>query len=261
MKKRLCCLLLCAGLLGLCGCAAVTGMFKKPLRVGVRADIADFGFQSPDSGRFYGLEIDIAEEMARRMGYSEAVFVAVTPETRETVLESGEADCLLACYTITDERREKFDFSEPYYYDNLVAVVETSTGFTRLVDLGDQLIGVLEGTTAGELFSRCMEDMGCVPGNGNGEGYRLYNVGSYDQLSELLECGTVDAICLDGSIAKEYLRSEGVTGDRARFPIIATRQAYGVATVKGSSLSAAVDETIRAMLADGTIDQYIEKWN
>lgn len=125
------------------GCSAAPGG-GKVLRVGVRSDIPDFGYQNPDSGRFYGLEIDIAEELARRMGYT-AEFVADTAEARAELLDNGTVDCLIACYTITDERREQFDFSAPYYHDETVAVAELSCLYGWFQSLRNARIGVLEG--------------------------------------------------------------------------------------------------------------------
>ena len=52
------------------------------LKVGVRSDIINFGYLNEDTGRYYGLEIDIAGEMAKRMGYSDVEFIEVTPDNR-----------------------------------------------------------------------------------------------------------------------------------------------------------------------------------
>ena len=94
-------LLSCA--LALAGCAGGAGGDKAgasgegTLRVGVRSDVVGFGYLNENTGKYYGLEIDIAEELARRLGYADVEFVSVLPETRKEMLLDGQVDCLVAC--------------------------------------------------------------------------------------------------------------------------------------------------------------------
>lgn len=286
--KRRCALLLplfFALLLALAasGCAAASGNSGRVLRIGVREDIPDFGYRNPDSDRFYGMEIDIAEEMARRMGY-EVEFIADTAQARADLLNTGAADCLVACFTITDERRERFDFSAPYYHDDTVAVAELSCLYGWFKSLRNARIGVLEGSTAADLFAAGMESVGYhEKTEGSDEGYTIAAYESYDALSDALERGDIDAMCMDHSIAKKYMNTgmgrndntlagddpgavqegdlEGtIEGDRVSYVVPGGAQAYGVATNKGSPLSAPIAATIDEMLADGTIDAIREKW-
>ena len=64
-----------------------------------------------NTGKYYGLEIDIAEELARRLGYADVEFVSVLPETRKEMLLDGQVDCLVACYSVAASRAENFDLS------------------------------------------------------------------------------------------------------------------------------------------------------
>ena len=93
--------LVCA-LAGLAGCGSGEGAEGTPangeaLRVGVRSDVVGFGYLNEGTGKYYGLEIDIAEEMAARMGYGTVEFVTVTPDTRKDMLANGDVDCMVAC--------------------------------------------------------------------------------------------------------------------------------------------------------------------
>ena len=278
MKRRLTLLFALLLALAVSGCSAAPSSSGKVLRIGVREDIPDFGYRNPDSDRFYGLEIDIAQEMAARMGY-EAEFVAESAQERAEMLLAGEVDCLAACFTITDERREQFDFSAPYYQDETVAVVEISTLYGALDPLYNDRIGVLEGSTAEDIFTAGMAELGHEPATGlGGEGFTFAHYSSYDELSQALERGDITAMCMDNSIARKYMTnesgqndntlagdklfsiSENDQGDRTSFVIPGGEQSYGVATVKGSPYSAPVAEAIDAMLADGTIDAICNKW-
>ena len=259
MKKLLVWTLICALCLSLLGAAAADGTLK----VGVRTDIPNFGSISADSGRHYGLEIDIAEAMASLMGYSDIEYVDVGVGDRFSLLESGEVDMLVACVTITEERQELYDFTAGYYTDQSVVMVEDSSCFTGVRDLKGAYIGVVSETNANQL-TRVLNSAAVVVGyDDRSESPYLHVTGvtfmvaeNYTQLDEWLEDGTVDAICLDGCFSAPYL-----TEGRSLLPTSLPRQKYGVVTRKGSDLSAKAAEAMDALIADGTIDALTDKWD
>ncbi len=103
MRRAICTVL--AGVLFLAALAAGcgSGAGKGTLRVGVRDDIMNFGYLNEDTGKYYGLEIDLAAEMAERMGYSDVEYVTVTPDTRKDMLLAGDVDaaCMDKCIAQT----------------------------------------------------------------------------------------------------------------------------------------------------------------
>ena len=84
------------------------------LRVGVKNAVVGFGFQDTLTGEYSGLEISLAEKIAESLGV-DVEFTAVTAATRTELLDSGDIDCVLATFTITDERKQSWDFSTPYF--------------------------------------------------------------------------------------------------------------------------------------------------
>lgn len=234
---------------GLIAGAPVARAAETPLVVGVRDDIVNFGFLNETTGKYYGLEIDLAKDLAKRLGRSGTEFVAVTPETREEALQSGQVECLIACYSINEEREELFDFSEPYYSDDTVFMVQTSSCLERWMDLGGLTVGVLAGSNTGELVTEVMKTY-------SHKGVVLAESKTYKALSDALERGDVDAVCMDGCIAQAYMNE-----DRAYLPGSLATQHYGVATPKGSELSGQVAEAMDEMLSDGTVAALIDKWN
>jgi len=77
----------------------------------------------------------------------------------------------------------------------------------------------------------------------------------YPAISMALDSGDVDAFCVDKSILANY-KTEGRSFIDASF----SPQEYGVATKKGSELSAPIEELIVTWLEDGTIDAMIAEW-
>ena len=263
-------LLSCA--LALAGCTGGAGGDKAgasgegTLRVGVRSDVVGFGYLNENTGKYYGLEIDIAEELARRLGYADVEFVSVLPETRKEMLLDGQVDCLVACYSVSDTRLENFDFSPAYYQDASVVMVENSSLIEGVEGLKGLTFGAMAGSnTAPQLVIRLAEE-GFTDGEAleqtedhsvtQFDTFRLVQLPSYEELSRCLEEGSVDSACMDGSIAKTYLNA-----DRHLLDFTIGSQEYGVATQKDSALSQPVAEAIQGMLDDGTIAELTDKWD
>lgn len=255
-----------AGLVGCGGGEGDSAHSGNALRVGVRADIVGFGYLNEQTGNYYGVEIDIAKEMALRMGYDNVEFVTVLPETRKEMLMNGEVDCLVACYSISDTRLENFDFSPAYYDDTASAMVMDSSLIKTIDDLKGGTFGVMAGSSTAPQLTLRLTDMGFTNGEALAQtedgsdtqfdNFRLVQFPSYEELSIALEEGIVDVACMDGSIMQTYL-----SNDRSVLDFQIVKQQYGVATQKGSELSASVAETIQGMLDDGTIATMTDKWD
>ncbi len=260
--------LLCAGA---AGCSAASGSKAASgsgtLKVGVRSDIAGMSQLNEANGKYYGLEVDIAEEMASRMGYAGCEYATVTPDSRKEDLLDGNVDCLVACYSASDKRRENFDFSPAYYEDHIVLVCENSSLMSKVEDLKGGVFGTLAGANtaaylANNLTQRGFTDGRVLAANADNtdvsfDTWHLYEYESYSALSDALECGEVDAMAADGAIARAYLNDErSILSDYE-----AADQDYAVATQKGSDLSQKVADAIQSMLDDGTIAGLIDKWD
>lgn len=263
-------LALACSLAGLAGCSSEdakgASSSGEALRVGVRSDVVGFGYLNENTGKYYGLEIDIANEMASRMGYGSVEFVTVTPDTRKDMLANGDVDCMAACYSIAESREKNFDFSPSYYTDGSIVMVEDSSLITGIEGLKGRTFGTMAGTNTAPQLALKLTESGFTSGEAleqtedhsmtQFDTFRLVQMASYEDLSRALEEGTIDAACMDGAIAHTYL-----SPDRRILDYTIDTQEYGVATQKGSALSQQVADAIRAMLDDGTIATLTDKWN
>ena len=233
------------------------------LKVGVKNAVKGFSFQDTLTGEYTGLEDSLAEMIAEHLGV-DVEFTTVTAATRGELLDSGDIDCVLATFTITDERRKSWDFSTPYYTDYVSVLVEDSSGIKALADLKDKVVGVSSGSTSARALVQEMIDEGVITGEGfnadtfnadtwkDGISFRQYD--DYPAISTALSAGEVNGFCVDKSILAIY-KTEGRSYIDAEF----SPQEYGVATKKGSGFSALCDELVSGWLADGTIDGLIKE--
>jgi putative glutamine transport system substrate-binding protein len=235
------------------------------LRVGVKNAVVGFGFQDTLTGEYSGMEISIAEKIAEELGV-DIEFTTVTAATRGELLDSGDIDCVLATFTITDERRNSWDFSTPYYTDYVSVLVENASGITNLEGLVDKKVGVSSGSTSAKSLVMAMIDAGLIDGSGfdadtfdpalwnTGVSFQQYD--DYPAISTALSAGEIDAFCVDKSILAIYNTDSRDYIDEKFSP-----QEYGVATKKDSGFSAYVESLITEWLADGTIDGFIAENN
>lgn len=231
------------------------------LRVGVKNAVVGFGFQDTISGEYSGLEIELAKKIAEYLGV-DVEFTAVTAATRTELLDSGDIDCVLATFTITDERKESWDFSTPYFTDHVTVLVEDASGITNLEGLVGKKVGVSSGSTSAKSLVEAMIEAGVIAGDDFNaetfdpalwtEGVSFQQYDDYPTISTALSAGEVDAFCVDKSILAIY-HTDGRSYIEEEF----APQEYGVATTKGSGFSAVVDGLIQGWLADGTIDGLI----
>lgn len=235
------------------------------LRVGVKNAVLGFGYQDPITGEYSGMEIDLANALAAQLGV-DVEFTTVTAATRTELLDSGDIDCVLATFTITEERKQSWDFTTPYYTDHVTVLVEDASGIKTLADLKDKLVGVSSGSTSARALTAAMIDAGVIDGAGFDketfdaatwkEGISFQQFDDYPGISTALAAGQVDAFCVDKSILAVY-KTEGRSYIADEF----APQEYGIATKKDSGFSTYCEDFIQAKLADGTIAGLIETYN
>jgi putative glutamine transport system substrate-binding protein len=235
------------------------------LRVGVKNAVIGFGYQDPLTKEYSGLEISLAEKIAEKLGV-DVEYTAVTAATRTELLDSGDIDCVLATFTITDERKKNWDFSTPYFTDYVTVLVENSSGIKSLADLVNKKVGVSSGSTSAKALVKAMIEAGLISTDSFNEDtfdpatwttdISFQQFDDYPTISTALSAKEVDAFCVDKSILAVY-HTEGRSYIEEKF----APQDYGVATKKGSGFSPFVEDLIKGWLADGTIDSLIKENN
>ena len=93
-------------------------------------------------------------------------FTPVTAATRTALLDSGDIDCVIATFTITDERKNSWDFTTPYYTDHVGVLVENSSGIKTLTDLKGKTVGVSSGSTSAKSLVEALIKAGVIPSDG-----------------------------------------------------------------------------------------------
>ena len=88
---------------------------RGTIKIGVFSDKAPFGYVDSD-GKNQGFDVYVAKRFAKDLlgDESKVEFVLVDAASRVAYLESKKVDIIMANFTVTDERKQKVDFTNPY---------------------------------------------------------------------------------------------------------------------------------------------------
>ena len=220
------------------------------LKVGVKVDVPKFGFKDPKTDKIDGFEIDLTKALAKKiLGDENKIAVqAVTAKTRGPLLDNGELDLVIATFTITEERKMSYNFSEPYFTDGVALMVKKESGIKDLKGLDGKKIGVAQSATSKKAIQEEADKLGIK--------ISFLEFGTYPEIKTALDAGRVDCFSVDGAILFGYLDdSTVILADRY------TPQKYGAASKKSNEgLAKMVNDTFDEMRKSGELDKLIQKW-
>ena len=201
MKKTLALTLAAAMTLSLAACGSKntdtdtkTGSEKKQLVVATSPDFPPF--ESLEGGEVVGIEVDILNKIAEKMGMELDIqqmdFDSVIPG-----VQAGKFDVGMSGITVTDKRKENVDFSSVYFMAAQAIVVTDGSSITGKADLEGKKVSVQTGTTAEEY---CM-----------GNGYEVLAFTANNDAAAALTSGKVDAWVVDNEVALAMAPELGLT--------------------------------------------------
>lgn len=229
------------------------------LKVGCKSDIPKFSLQNTATGEYEGFEDDLAYEIAGEIFGCTAdeakeqklvEFQGVTAKTRGPLLDNGEIDLVIATFTITEERKETYNFSTPYYTDAVGLLVNKDSGIQSIEELDGKIIGVAQSSTSKQGF----EDYTAEKGLDVKPEFQEFD--GYPALAQALATKQIDCFSVDRAILAGYVNdSNQILEDRF------AEQEYGVASKKDNAgLAALVEEKVTSMLADGSMKALQDEW-
>lgn len=223
---------------------------KGVLRAGVKVDVPKFGYKDPKTDKIDGFEIDVVRALAKKiLGDANKIeLTGINAKTRGPALDNGEVDVVVATYTITEERKKSWNFSDSYYQDAVGLLVKKDAGIASLKDLNGKKIGVAQAATSKKALTEEAEKLGVK--------IEFQEYATYPEIKAALEAGRVQAFSVDGAILAGYADEKSM--------ILADRfspQDYGIASKKGNDgLAKLINETVAEMKKSGEMDSLMKKW-
>lgn len=220
-------------------------MTNRIIRVGIDdAPPAPMQIGNPDTGDFRGYEVDLLEEISRRVGFRLSFRRALWSQIIRELM-AGDIDLVCSAATITIERAREVDFCTPHL--RLALAVVKRDGITGDTAITGLRLGVRRGTTA-EAYAKQ---------HGALEPARVSE--SNENLYTSLAGGDIDAVIDDSPIAKYF--SHSVAGLQFTGVLPGTEAAYAIMVRKGNDdLRAEINRALGEMENDGTRQTLFVRW-
>ena len=219
------------------------------LKVGVKVDVPKFGFKDPQTNKIDGLEIDIARAIAKKIlgDPNKVELQGVTAKARGPLLDNGEIDLAIASFTITEERKKSYNFSEPYFTDHIGLMVKKNSGLKSLKDMDGKKIGVAQSATSQKDLQAEADKLGVK--------VQFLEFASHPEIKTAFDSGRIDVYGGDISILSGYLDDTNTILDDRYSP-----QRNGVGIKKSNTaLTKVVNETVEEMQKNGELEKLIQK--
>lgn len=218
--------------------------------VGIMGTYAPYNYLG-ENGEYTGYDVEIASEVAERLDV-EAEFVAQDFSGLIPSLQQGKYDMLVSQVTITPERQQVIDFSNPYITNNVKVIVkEDNTDIKSVEDFPGRKIGVGLGTND-ETYLRTT----LMPEVGG------FIINTYDDVITTL--ADLDAGRIEATINNEYALKPVVEKNGYKIKSVGESiksDNAGIAVAKGESeFVEAINEALDEMKEDGTYAEIFEKW-
>jgi polar amino acid transport system substrate-binding protein len=206
-------------------------------------------FQYNQGGEIVGFDVDLMDLAADDLGLEQEI-VNTPFETIETgqAMATGKCDIAAAGMTITEERDQVIDFSDPYFEATQALLVKKGAGYDSLESLDGKTLGVQVATT-GEQYANDN-----VP-----DGVEIKVFEDLALLLEAVKSGTIDAAINDNTVLVDYAAKNPDTEMTAEFET-GEQYGFGVAEGENADLLDAVNKAFADAHEDGTYDKLFEKY-
>lgn len=220
---------------------------KSTYKIVMDSSFAPFEYQN-DSGKYEGIDVDLIKAIAEQQGFnielSNPGFDAAL-----NAVQAGQADAVIAGMSITDARKEIFDFSDPYYTSNILLAVKKGSSVKSYEDLNGMTVGAKNGTASYTWLSEHADQYG-------------YSLRAFDEASTMydsLNSGSIDALMDDEAVLRYAIKQ----GRKFETPIDGEKSGeYGFAVNKGANpeLLEMFNNGLAALVKSGKYDKIVSKY-
>lgn len=201
-----------------------------------------------ESGELVGFDTEVGMAIADKLGVK-AEFVEGEWDGLFTGLDTGRYDAIINGVEVTDERAEKYDFTEPYAYIRTALVVaDTNSTITTFEDLN----GIKTSNSLGSTYATLAESYGAS----------VENVDTLSETIDMITSGRVDATLNAEVSIYDYLKEK----PNAPIKIVALTDDASLVSIplrKGAeteSLRNAINEALKELQEDGTLSELSNKY-
>ena len=220
--------------------------------IGLDDTFAPLGFRDAN-GELTGFDIELAKAIGEQLG-KKFILQPIDWSMKETELKSGNIDLIWNGYTITDERKEKVDFTVPYLDNKQIIVVLADSPIQSKADLAGKAVGAQSESSAVTAMEK-EADLYASFKDGKAVTFEDNNQALMD-----LDAGRVEAVVADEVVVRYYISLKGAENYRILDEDFGAEE-YGVGIRKGDTKTVeAFNQAYEALKANGTLAEISTKW-
>ncbi|KRN06109.1 glutamine-binding protein glutamine transport system permease [Liquorilactobacillus sucicola DSM 21376 = JCM 15457] len=220
---------------------------EKTYTIGTDVTFPPFVY-ADSNNNYVGIDMDLIRAIAKEEGFK-AEIKPIGFNAAVQSLSSGQIDGVIAGMTITDERRQKFDFSTPYYKSGIVMAVAPKGNIKGLKDLKGKRVAVKTGT-AGATYANSIKDR---------YGFRTVTFDDSDNVYNDVKNGN-SAACFDDSAVLNYGVKTGLGLKVVTKPTDIGSYGFAVEKGKNKELMAKFNSGLKKLKANGQYNKIVEKY-
>ena len=198
-----------------------------------------------------GIDVEIATEAFRRMGYA-ARFEVIDWEQKTALVESGAIDCIWGCFSMQG-RETLYRWAGPYMVSRQVVAVNADSSIQSLSDLAGKTVMVQSTSKPEGIFLSGSDPR--IP-----QTVEVFSIEDRSVQYAMLACGYVDAIAAHETAILQYMKDNNAAFRILEEPLLVT--GLGVAFAKNDSrgLDLQLNDTFAQMREDGTLERIVGKY-
>ena len=198
-----------------------------------------------------GIDVEIATEAFRRMGYA-ARFEVIDWEQKTALVESGAIDCIWGCFSMQG-RETLYRWAGPYMVSRQVVAVNADSSIQSLGDLAGKTVMVQSTSKPESIFLSGSDPR--IP-----QTVEVFSIEDRSVQYAMLACGYVDAIAAHETAILQYMKDNNAAFRILEEPLLVT--GLGVAFAKNDSrgLDHQLNDTFAQMREDGTLERIVGKY-
>ena len=198
-----------------------------------------------------GIDVEIATEAFRRMGYA-ARFEVIDWEQKTALVESGTIDCIWGCFSMQG-RETLYRWAGPYMVSRQVVAVNADSSIQSLSDLAGKTVMVQSTSKPEGIFLSGSDPR--IP-----QTVEVFSIEDRSVQYAMLACGYVDAIAAHETAILQYMQDNNAAFRILEEPLLVT--GLGVAFAKNDSrgLDHQLNDTFAQMREDGTLERIVGKY-
>lgn len=216
-------------------------------KLSIGTDVSFVPFEFPDDNDVYtGFDMDLIAAMSDYLGFE----YEITPMDFTAMLmsvQTSKLDVGIAGITMTDEREEVMDFSEPYYDAGIQILVSEDSDIDSFDDLGDKVLAIKEGTASLTYVEENYPDA------------EIKTFATIDEAYLEVQRGAADATVFDAPNMLYFVKTNPDCGCKVVGELEDACQ-YGILFPSGSGNKEYFDAALKKIMEDGTYDSIYEKW-